>query len=90
MNHLYAKFGSKYLDEKLEELESKLPLGYTFERSQRQWFFSQDKNSNYAFLLVLVLSIIYLICSILFESLKQPFIILSVIPISFIGVFLTF
>ena len=31
-----------------------------------------------------------MICSILFESLKQPFIILSVIPISFIGVFLTF
>lgn len=85
-----AKFGSKYLDEKLSALETKLPLGYTFERSERQWFFSQDKNSNYAFLLVLVLSIIYLICSILFESLKQPFIILSVIPISFIGVFLTF
>jgi len=37
-----------------------------------------------------VLGIIYLICAILFESLKQPFIILSVIPISFIGVFLTF
>jgi len=85
-----AKFGSKYLDEKLEELEIKLPLGYTFEQSERQWFFSHDKNSNYAFLLVLVLSILYLICSILFESLKQPFIILSVIPISFIGVFLTF
>lgn len=85
-----AKFGSKFLDEKLEELETNLPLGYSFERSERQWFFNQDKNSNYLFLLVLVLSIIYLICSILFESLKQPFIILSVIPISFIGVFLTF
>ena len=85
-----AKFGSRFLDEQLEMLETKLPLGYTFERSERQWFFSQDKNSNYAFLLLLVLSIIYLICSILFESLKQPFIILSVIPISFIGVFLTF
>ncbi|WP_198295226.1 efflux RND transporter permease subunit [Winogradskyella sp. PC-19] len=85
-----AKFGSKFLNEKLEELETKLPLGFTFERSEQQWYFNQDKNSNYGFLLVLVLSIIYLICSILFESLKQPFIILSVIPISFIGVFLTF
>lgn len=85
-----AKFGSKFLDEKLEELETKLPLGYTFNRSEQKWLFSEDKNSNYAFLLILVLSIIYLICSILFESLKQPFIILSVIPISFIGVFLTF
>jgi len=85
-----AKFGSKFLDKKLEELEAKLPLGYSFERSEKQWFFGQDKNSNYAFLLFLVLGIIYLICAILFESLKQPFIILSVIPISFIGVFLTF
>ena len=38
----------------------------------------------------MVLCIIYFFCSILFESLKQPFVILSVIPISFIGVFLTF
>lgn len=85
-----AKFGSKFLDEKLEELETKLPLGYSFERSGRQWFFNQDKNSKYSLLLFLILGIIFLICSILFESLKQPFIILSVIPISFIGVFLTF
>ncbi len=85
-----AKFGSKYLTKTLKELESKLPLGYTFEISQRFFFFGQDKNTNYTFLLLLVLSIIYFICAILFESFKQPFIILSVIPISFIGVFLTF
>jgi len=85
-----AKFGSKFLDKQLEILATKLPLGYSFERSEKQWFFGQDKNSNYAFLLLLILGIIYLICAILFESLKQPFIILSVIPISFVGVFLTF
>ena len=85
-----AKFGAKYLKEKLTELKEKLPLGYQFENSQNRWFLSDDKNNNYTFLLFLVLGIIYFICSILFESLKQPFIILSVIPISFIGVFLTF
>jgi multidrug efflux pump subunit AcrB len=85
-----AKFGSKFLNKQLELLETKLPLGYTFERANRQWFLDQDKNNNYTFLLLLVLGIIYLICAILFESFKQPFIILSVIPISFIGVFLTF
>jgi multidrug efflux pump subunit AcrB len=85
-----AKFGSKFLDEQLEVLATKLPLGYSFERSERQWFLGDDKNNNYAFLLLLVLGIIYFICAILFESFKQPFIILSVIPISFIGVFLTF
>ena len=84
------KFGSKFLDEQLKELEAKLPLGYTFERTEKQWSFSDDKNSNYLFLLLLVLGIIYFISAILFENLKQPFIILSIIPISFVGVFLTF
>lgn len=85
-----AKFGSKYLNEKLNELNTKLPLGFSFETSTQSWFFNNDKNNNYLFLLVLVLSIIFLICAILFESLKQPLVILSIIPISFIGVFLTF
>jgi len=85
-----AKFGAKYLDEQLEVLKNKLPLGYQFERNSNRWFLNDDKNNNYTFLLVLVLSIIYFICAMLFESFKQPFIILSVVPISFIGVFLTF
>lgn len=85
-----SKFGSRFLNKTLEDLNTRLPLGYTFERSSSQWFFVQDKTNSYAYLLLLVLGIIYLICAILFESLKQPFIILSVIPISFIGVFLTF
>ncbi|WGH77076.1 efflux RND transporter permease subunit [Tenacibaculum tangerinum] len=84
------KFGAKFLKEKLTELEKKLPLGYQFENAQRKWFLNDDKNNNYTLLLLLILVIIYFICAILFESLKQPFIILSVIPISFIGVFLTF
>ncbi len=85
-----SKFGSRFLKEKLEELKTKLPLGYTFENSQNQFFFGNDENNNYSTLLLLILAVIYLICSVLFESFKQPFIILSVIPISFIGVFLTF
>jgi len=84
-----GKFGKKFLDEQLDILRAKLPLGYTFEQSSYR-FFLGDKAMNYTFLLVLVLGIIYFICAILFESFKQPFIILSVIPISFIGVFLTF
>jgi multidrug efflux pump subunit AcrB len=85
-----AKFGSKFLNGELDVLGTKLPLGYRFERSENRWFLNDDKNNNYTFLLLLVLGIIYFICAILFESLLQPFIILSVIPISFIGVFLTF
>ncbi|QHI38416.1 Swarming motility protein SwrC [Kordia antarctica] len=83
------KYGSDVLDAKLEKLKEKLPIGYTFEKSKRSNLFTIDEN-NYTALLILVLGIIYLICAILFESLKQPFIILSLVPITFIGVFLTF
>jgi multidrug efflux pump subunit AcrB len=84
------KFGANFLNTKLNELKEKLPLGYKFKSSQKKRFLSDDKTNNYPFLLFLILIIIYFICAVLFESLKQPFIIISVIPISFIGVFLTF
>lgn len=34
--------------------------------------------------------IIYLICAILFESLRLPFVIILLIPVSFVGTFLTY
>ncbi len=86
-----ARIGNQFLIKTLDSLHTQLPLGYTFERDNQHWLLLQGKESKqYAWLLLLVLGIIYTICAILFESFKQPFIILSVIPISFIGVFLTF
>ena len=49
-----------------------------------------DSGGSPYWLLVLVIAIIYFICSVLFESLRQPLVIIVMIPISFIGVFLTF
>lgn len=45
---------------------------------------------NEYFLLLLVIGIIFITTSILFNSLKQPLAIIFTIPISYIGVFLTF
>ena len=85
-----AKFGAKYLDEQLALLKTKLPLGYQFERKDIQYIFGQTENQSYFLLILFIISIIYFITAILFESLTQPFAIVSVIPISFIGVFLAF
>jgi multidrug efflux pump subunit AcrB len=86
-----AKFGSRFLSKTLDSINPTLPIGFTFERSQRSLsFFKTEETSQYTWLLLLVIAIIYLLCATLFESFTQPFIILSVIPISFIGVFLTF
>jgi multidrug efflux pump subunit AcrB len=84
------KFGSQLLDEKIEEVQSALPLGYRFERPDDAWLLNRDQNNHYAFLLLMIISVIYFICAVLFESFRQPFIIISTIPISFIGVFLSF
>ncbi|MBA3985457.1 MAG: efflux RND transporter permease subunit, partial [Flavobacteriales bacterium] len=85
-----ARFGNEFLEETLENLKPQLPLGFSFEKSDAYFFMFQKKESNYAILLFFIILITYFITAILFESLKQPFIILSSIPISFIGVFITF
>ena len=72
----------------IEELRTKLPIGYrVLEQSYRRW---NKKDSKQYYYLFVVIFIIFFICTILLESLKQPFAIISMIPLSFIGVFLTF
>lgn len=48
------------------------------------------KDNKQYLLLLIVIGIIFFITSILFNSLKQPLAIIFVIPVSYIGVFLTF
>ena len=51
------------------------------------WY--QDEGTQY-WLILLIVVIIYFLCAILFESLRQPLVIITLIPVSFIGTFLTF
>ena len=48
------------------------------------------ERKQYAGLLMIVIAIIFVMCSMIFESLRMPFAIILMIPISFVGVFLTF
>ena len=81
--------GRKLLKKDLEEFNAGLPMGYVAQDEMRGWSWGKDDNKQYA-LLLLVIAIIFLTASILFNSLKQPLAIIFVIPISYIGVFLTF
>ena len=83
-----SKQGDKVLDKEIERLNKQLPMGYTAEREGRYWRFGKDKKDYW--LLGLLFVIIFFTTSILFNSLRQPFTVILVIPISFIGVFLTF
>ncbi|WP_302614526.1 efflux RND transporter permease subunit, partial [uncultured Bacteroides sp.] len=81
--------GYKLLKKDLEEFNELLPMGYTAESERQSWSWGAKDNKQYRLLLI-VIAIIFFITSILFNSLKQPLAIIFVIPVSYIGVFLTF
>jgi multidrug efflux pump subunit AcrB len=83
-----TELGSIILRRNINETKSMLPIGYSADRSLNTYSWG-EKKSNY-YLIFLVILIIYFICAILLESLAQPFAVISLIPFSFIGVFLTF
>ena len=81
--------GRRLLEKDVEEMRTRLPLGYTMEIQQEHWRWGSGDAGQYALLLIVV-AIIFFITAILFNSLKQPLAIIFVIPVSYIGVFLTF
>lgn len=81
--------GHKIQKRDLEAFNAKLPMGYTAESDSQSWAWGKKDNQQYLLLLV-VIAIIFFTTSILFNSLKQPLAIIFVIPVSYIGVFLTF
>lgn len=83
------EMGNKIQKRDLEEFNKMLPMGYTAESDRDSWGWGKKDNKQYLLLLV-VIAIIFFTTSILFNSLKQPLAIIFVIPVSYIGVFLTF
>lgn len=84
-----AELGKITQETILEEFKNELPIGYDF-KTNYYYDWNWNKNNKQYLLLLLVFVIIYFNSSILFNSFKQPFYIIFVIPISYIGVFLSF
>ena len=90
----YNFIGPSPLAQMVQERETEamnqiLPLGYKAHKPQSYWYWDSKDKKQY-WLLLLIIVIIYFITAILFESLLKPLAVISLIPISFIGVFLTF
>lgn len=89
----YNFIGSSKLEDRLMESEIErlnsgvLPIGFKASSPQYEWM---QKAKKQWILLILIIAIIYMICAVLFESLLQPLAIISLIPVSFIGIFLIF
>lgn len=81
---------SKMVQEReIDAINMILPLGYKAQQPESYYYWNRKDKKQY-YLLALIIVIIFFITSILFESLLKPLAVISLIPISFIGVFLTF
>jgi multidrug efflux pump subunit AcrB len=74
----------------LKEVKEYLPLGYTVKGDDFNFYWGNESSKKQYWLLVLVILAIFFICSILFESLTHPLAVITMIPFSYIGLFLTF
>lgn len=83
------ELADRFTTRHVERLKELLPVGYSVVNNRGGGWWGDGGGTPY-WLLGLVILIIYFICAILFESLRQPLVIIMMIPISFIGVFLTF
>lgn len=84
-----GEMGRKVQRDVVEEFSRKLPLGYTAEVGDDglRW---RERDGRQYILLVIVAAVIFFITGVLFNSLRQPLVVIFMIPVSYIGVFLTF
>lgn len=80
-------YTTDYINNTIKQVNRTLPVGYRCK--QPEWKRAADQGANY-WLLLLVVVIVFFICAIQFESVKFAWVIVSVIPLSMIGTFLTF
>ena len=84
-----TQLGNLHLNYVLDKFSKHLPVGYTARRQSGGGLNRNEKHQQ-LWLVLLIVAIIYFMCSILLESFLQPLAVILIIPITFIGVFLTF
>ena len=75
--------------ELIKRMNERLPMGFHV-GSDDSYYYWQQGNNQRLLLIITVVLVIFMICATLFESLRQPFVIILLIPVSFIGLFLAF
>lgn len=75
----------------IERMKPILPLGFTIEGNANNYYSLGGSGSmKQVLLLLLVIAMIFFIGAVLFESLLQPFAVIFIIPVSYIGLFITY
>ncbi|MDR2287339.1 MAG: efflux RND transporter permease subunit [Prevotellaceae bacterium] len=79
----------KVMQQHINLFNEEAPLGYKAARESYKYWWGDSAVTQYR-LLFLIILIIFFMSSILFNSLTQPLIILFIVPVAYIGLFLTF
>jgi len=76
----------------MDEVKERQPLGYNVAPIITQWggWQNDDEVQGQLKLFIIIVLIIYFICAILLNSLVKPLVVIFMIPVSFIGLFITF
>jgi multidrug efflux pump subunit AcrB len=82
------QLAERVLKRQVNQINQVLPVGFKASRPEYGGW-DREKKQQY-WLIVLMVLIIYIITSILLESLRQPIAIILMVPLSFIGVFITY
>ena len=80
-------YTTNFIKDATQKFNAKLPLGF---RCINSYIGNHEDEGNLYWLIALVVVIIFFICAILFESLRDALIIVLLIPVSLIGPLLTF
>lgn len=76
------------MEQQIEQISSMLPIGFKVSKPTYSYWNKEDKK-QYALIGLMVL-ILFIITSVLFESMRQPIAVILLVPLSFIGVFITY
>ena len=82
-----SKLGDKLIDSIIETTD--LPPGYELDRGRFTFMQEKEKKQIYRVLALSIL-LVFMVTASLFESLRQPFIVILTIPLALIGIFLIF
>ena len=82
-----SKLGDRVRDAVIAATQ--LPEGYSIE-GQQEWRWSSGEQKQIWMVLAVSLVLVYMVTAALFESLRQPFVVLLTVPMALIGVFMLF
>lgn len=82
-------FGKKHLKALVDRVEPEMLPGYSLTVPD-EFSISAEKRNERILSIGLIIGLIFVICTVLFESLVYPLIVIAIIPLAYLGMFITF